>query len=44
MWLKTRKDRQKLSIKFLEQLRLKYPHLYDQAVQLNERDNFVMWD
>lgn len=44
VWVELREGRKKLSIRFLERLRESYPHLHDIAVQLNERDGFVMWD
>ena len=42
--MKTRKDRKKLSVRFLERLRTSYPHLYAQAIMMNQRDDFIMWD
>ena len=44
VWLRTRKGRKKLSVRFLTKLKTHYPELYEQAIQMNERDNFVMWD
>ena len=44
VWVKTRSGRKKLSVHFLKQLKSHYPKLYQRAVELNERDNFVMWD
>jgi len=44
VWVRTRKGRKKLSVKFLAQLKIHKPELYARAVELNERDGFVMWD
>ena len=44
VWPRLRKGRKKLSVLFLEKLRLFKPHLYAQATARNERDGFVMWD
>ena len=38
VWLRTRKGRKKLSVKFLELLRKNKPELYERAIALNERD------
>ena len=42
VWLKTRKGRKKMAVKFLEQLDIHYPHLAAKARALNARDSFVM--
>lgn len=44
VWLRTRKGRKKLSVKFLNELKLHKPELYQRAIALNERDGFIMWD
>ena len=44
VWLRTRKGRKKLSVRFLEKLRTHRPDLYRIAVEMNERDGFIMWD
>lgn len=44
VWFRTRKGRKKLSVRFLAKLKAKYPKMYQRAVQMNQRDNFVMWD
>ena len=44
MWLRTRKGRKKLSVRFLAKLKQSYPEYYAKAVKMNKRDNFVMWD
>ena len=44
VWLKTRKGRKMMSVRFLEKLRKKQPELYNIAIEMNKRDGFVMWD
>lgn len=44
MWLRTRKGRKKLSVRFLAKLKTRHPHLYERAVKMNQRDSFVMWN
>lgn len=44
VWRNTRKGRKVLSVRFLRRLQSVYPDLYQRAVDLNELDNFVMWD
>jgi hypothetical protein len=38
-----RTDRPPKAVKFLEQLKERKPDLYARAIQMNARDNFVMW-
>lgn len=42
LWRKTRKSRPKMAWKLLQNLQSQRPALYQQAVQLNDRDNFCM--
>ena len=35
VWLRTRKGRKKLSVRFLAKLKTHYPHLYERAVKMN---------
>ena len=44
VWLRTRKGRKKLSVRFLERLEKTYPDLHRHAVEMNQRDGFVMWN
>ena len=44
VWLNTRKGRKRLAVRFLAKLKKHYPEYYQKAVDLNTRDNFVMWD
>ena len=44
VWLRTRKGRKKLSVRFLEKLKVEHPELYKIAIDMNEKDDFVMWD
>ena len=44
VWVSLREGRKKLSVLFLRKLKERYPELYDRALELNERDGFVMWD
>ena len=44
VWLRTRRGRKKLSVRFLAGLKKKYPEFYSKAVLMNQRDKFVMWD
>jgi len=44
VWLDTRQSRKKLSCKWLKLLEKHEPEAYRRAIELNERDNFVMWD
>ena len=44
VWESTRKGRKKLSVRFLNKLEQKYPDLHQHAVEMNQRDGFVMWD
>lgn len=44
VWLRCRRGRKKLSVRFLAKLKTHYPELYRKAVDMNKRDNFVMWD
>ena len=44
VWLRTRRGRKKLSVRFLAKLKANYPEYYTKAVQMNKRDNFVMWN
>jgi histone arginine demethylase JMJD6 len=44
VWLRTRKGRKRLSVRFLAKLKIHKPELYRRAVQMNQRDNFIMWD
>jgi len=43
VWMLTRKGRKRLAYKWLHKLRKAYPVLYQKAVQLNLRDNWLMW-
>jgi len=43
VWMLTRKGRKRLAYKWLHKLRNKYPQLYQKAIQLNLRDNWIMW-
>lgn len=44
VWFRTRKGRKKLSVRFLEKLKEHKPEQYRIALEMNERDGFVMWD
>ena len=44
VWLRTRRGRKKLSVRFLERLQRRHPALHAKAVGMNRRDGFVMWD
>ena len=44
VWIRTRKGRKKLSVRFLAKLKQHYPAYYQRAIEMNRRDNFVMWD
>lgn len=44
VWTRFRKERKKLSVKFLEKLKSHNFDLFNFANALNERDNFVMWN
>ncbi len=44
VWLRTRKGRKKLSVRFLAKLKTHHPDLYKRAIKMNQRDNFIMWD
>jgi len=39
----TRKGRKRLAYKWLQKLRTEYPDMFQLAVQLNLRDDFIMW-
>jgi hypothetical protein len=41
--MRIRKERKRKSLKFLELLKQKKPDLHARALELNTRDNFVMW-
>ena len=40
----TRKGRKRLSVNFLARLKEKYPALHENAVAMNKKDGFVMWN
>jgi histone arginine demethylase JMJD6 len=42
VWLKTRADRKKMAAKWLVQLEKHFPHLAKRAIELNQRDKFIM--
>lgn len=42
VWIKTRSGRKKMAYKWLCKLKTHYPHLHKRALELNERDNYVM--
>ena len=44
VWLETRAGRKKLSCKWLKLLKQSAPEKYELALELNKRDNFVMYD
>jgi len=44
VWFRTRKGRKKLSVNFLAQLKAHEPELYAKAIEMNQRDHFIMWD
>lgn len=44
VWTKLRSERKKLSVKFLETLKYKFPELYELALNLNNRDSFTMFN
>ena len=44
VWLETRAGRKKLSCKWLRLLKQHEPEMYRRAIQMNEKDGFVMWD
>lgn len=44
VWMETRKGRKKLSCKWLSLMQKYEPEKYQRAVELNQRDNFVMWN
>ena len=44
VWFRTRKGRKKLSVRFLEKLRIHKPEIYKKAIEMNVKDEFVMWD
>jgi len=44
VWIETRKGRKKLSCKWLKLLKVHKPDVYARAIELNERDGFIMWD
>lgn len=43
VWILTRKGRKRLSYKWLKELRKHHPDLFEKALQLNYRDNWVIW-
>jgi len=43
VWIKTRKGRKRLAYKWLRKISKKYQELFEKAIQLNLRDNFIMW-
>ena len=43
VWTQTRKGRKKLAYKWLSKLRKKEPMLFMRAIDMNIRDEFVMW-
>jgi len=43
VWRTLRVERKKFSCKFLDQLKIKHPKLYEKAVQMNKEDNFIMY-
>lgn len=44
VWKSFRKERKKLSCRFLKKLEKAHPDLYKKAKDLNEEDGFVMYD
>jgi histone arginine demethylase JMJD6 len=44
VWIRTRKGRKKLSVKFLELLKKHRPEIHARAVAMNQRDGFIMWN
>lgn len=43
VWTETRKSRKRLAYRWLKRLRKSERAMYNIAVQMNIRDNFVMW-
>ncbi len=43
VWTHTRKERKKMAVVFLKQLKSQRPDLYKLALEINERDGFVMY-
>jgi histone arginine demethylase JMJD6 len=44
VWVRVRLERKKMAVKFLKRLEKYRPDLYKRAIELNERDGFVMYD
>jgi histone arginine demethylase JMJD6 len=44
VWRSVRRERKKMAIKFLKQLKENYPELHEIAIELNKSDDFEMYD
>lgn len=44
VWNQVRVERKKMAVKFLRKLKIHYPELYDTAIRMNQKDNFIMYD
>jgi len=44
VWLHVRSERKKMAVNFLKNLKKFYPKIYDIAVEINKKDNFLMYD
>lgn len=44
VWKSLRKGRKRLTVNFLRKLEKAHPDLYAKAIEMNEKDNFVMWN
>lgn len=43
VWVKTRSGRKRMAVKWLGKLRMEHPELAKRAIELNERDGYVMY-
>ena len=44
VWLRVREERKRMAVKFLNKLEKYKPNLYMKAIELNERDDFIIED
>jgi histone arginine demethylase JMJD6 len=44
VWVHVRSERKKMAVVFLRKLKKFFPEIYHKAVQMNEKDGFLMYD
>lgn len=44
VWAHVRSERKKMAVKFLRKLKKFYPEIYQKAIEMNRKDNFLMYN